>query len=198
MNLYIGDMHLGHRNCLHLDNRPFSSVQEMNSVLIELWNGRVQKDDDVYVLGDFCYRSEEDPVTYLRKLKGKKHLIVGNHDVHLLKNTQAMSYFETVEKQMVIKDRDETSEVQVFLSHYPTADYPNMYHGAYHVYAHIHANKNDTYEFMKTRPRALNAGCMINHYTPALLMEMIRNNQLFQNEKIDHPVEEVRKFLKGE
>lgn len=41
MNFYIADMHLGHKNVLKFDNRPFLSVSEMDKVLIENWNSRV-------------------------------------------------------------------------------------------------------------------------------------------------------------
>ena len=34
MNFYIADMHLGHKNVLKFDNRPFLSVSEMDKVLI--------------------------------------------------------------------------------------------------------------------------------------------------------------------
>jgi hypothetical protein len=42
--------------------------------------------------------------------------------------------------------------------------------------------KNEEYEFMKTRPNALNAGACINNYTPASFDELIRNNAAFQAE----------------
>lgn len=71
MNFYIADMHLGHKNVLKFDNRPFESVSEMDMVLLENWNKRVSHDDDVYILGDMCYRSEYSPAWYLKQLKGK-------------------------------------------------------------------------------------------------------------------------------
>ena len=48
MNFYIADMHLGHKNVLKFDNRPFESVSEMDMVLMENWNKRVSHDDGVY------------------------------------------------------------------------------------------------------------------------------------------------------
>ena len=33
---------------------------------------------------------------------------------------------------------------------------------------------------MKTRERALNAGCMINNYEPVTIEELIENNKRFQ------------------
>ena len=85
MNFYIADMHLGHKNVLKFDNRPFESVTEMDMVLLENWNRRVSHDDDVYILGDMCYHSEHSPAWYLKQLKGKKHVIQGNHDGVILK-----------------------------------------------------------------------------------------------------------------
>ena len=182
MNLYSGDLHVGHRNAINFDQRPFADRDEMDEALIHLWNGRVQNDDDVWILGDFCYRSDKDPVEYLKRLKGKKHLIVGNHDGVILKNKKALEYFETVEQMHTITDIYNKEPIQVVLCHYPLAEWNGMYRGAWHVYGHIHNNKNDTYEFMKTKERALNAGCMINNYTPVSFRELVENNKRFQNQ----------------
>lgn len=54
------------------------------------------------------------------------------------------------------------------------------FHGSWHIYGHIHASRNEAYEFMRTKERALNAGCMINDYTPASFNELIRNNRIFR------------------
>ena len=80
MNLYISDLHFGHKNVILFEHRPFSDVDTMDHCLIQLWNSRVSADDDVYIVGDFCYRSGRTPDWYLRQLKGHKHLIIGNHD----------------------------------------------------------------------------------------------------------------------
>lgn len=69
MNYYISDMHLGHKNVLKFDVRPFQSVEEMNETLIVNWNRKVTDADDIWILGDFCYRSEKDPSFYLKQLK---------------------------------------------------------------------------------------------------------------------------------
>ena len=76
---FTSDLHLGHKNIIRLCNRPFSSSEEMDEVLMENWNRKVHRNDTIYILGDLMFRSEKPPEDYLRQLKGKKHLIMGNH-----------------------------------------------------------------------------------------------------------------------
>jgi calcineurin-like phosphoesterase family protein len=176
MIYYIADIHFGHKNVIRFDERPFADVEEMNKIMIENWNARVTNKDDVYYVGDFAYRSSEDPISYLKQLKGKKHLIVGNHDRDLLKSDKVSQYFESIEKIMNISDNGR----YVVLCHYPMASWEKSAHGSWHVYAHIHNNIGyPTYDLMKTFDHALNAGCMINNYMPSTLDEMIVNNKFF-------------------
>lgn len=175
MNLYISDLHFGHDNVINFDHRPFSDVEEMDRALINFWNNRVQQDDHVYIIGDFCCRNERPEEWYLRQLKGHKHLIIGNHDQNLLKNEKAMSYLESADKMMLVKEED----LRFVLCHYPLATWYRKEYGSWHIYGHIHKNKDDVYQFMNQQERALNAGCMLNHYTPVSLNELIRNKGLF-------------------
>ena len=106
MNLYISDLHFGHRNAIRFDHRPFLDVEEMDDCLIKFWNCRVSKDDEVYIVGDFCYRSGKTPDWYLRQLKGHKHLIIGNHDQVILDSRNAIRYLESMDKMLHVTDAD--------------------------------------------------------------------------------------------
>lgn len=179
MNLYISDLHFGHENIIKFDNRPFRDVDTMDRSMIKLWNKRVSKDDDVFIVGDFCFRSTKEPEWYLQQLKGHKHLVIGNHDSVLLNSNKAMSYFESVDKMMHVSDMGN----QICLCHFPIAEWNKYKTGSYLIYGHIHANKDDTYEFMKTRKRALNAAACINNYAPVSFKELIRNNEIFMEKE---------------
>lgn len=176
MNLYTADQHFGHKNVIRFDHRPFADTDEMNACLIKLWNERVSPNDTVYILGDICYRSNKPPHWYLRQLKGHKILILGNHDKITLDDKSSIKYLEDIQSIMDIKDGDN----RVILCHYPMAEWPGFYRDAYHIYGHIHNNKNQAYEIMKQFDKALNAGCMINNYAPASLKELIDNNKKFK------------------
>lgn len=179
MNLYISDTHFGHANCIRHDNRPFENVEEMDRIMIELWNKRVHKDDNVYIIGYLIFRSDKDETWYLEKLKGKKHLIKGNHDDKLLKNEKAMSYFESVDRIAGVQDNLDGENIQIVLCHYPMVEWYKSRHGSWHIYGHIHGRENETSDIMSKIPRALNAGAMVNNYTPASIKELIRNNEIY-------------------
>ena len=175
VSYYISDLHFGHRNVIGFDKRPFADIDEMDRCLINNWNARVRSEDTVYILGDFCYKGGRATKWYLQQLKGHKVLIIGNHDEKTLQDPEAMKYFEDVRLMMHVTDGDK----QICLCHFPIAEWNGYYHGSWHIYGHIHNRKNETYEFMKTREHALNAGCMINNYAPATFGELVKNNKDF-------------------
>lgn len=174
MNYFISDLHLGHKNVLKYDNRPFSSIEEMDEFIISNWNDRVNENDHVYIIGDICFGN--NPAKYLKRLNGKKHLIIGNHDGEIIKKCR--DYFESIDYYKEI----EVDGKHIVLCHYPMAEWNGLFRGYYHIYGHIHNALNDTYYMMKKRDLALNAGCMINNYKPVTLGELIKNNYKFQME----------------
>jgi len=74
------DQHFGHANMIPYENRPFADVEEMDAYMIKQWNSVVNKKDIVYHLGDFSFYNQERTAEILSELKGRKWLILGNHD----------------------------------------------------------------------------------------------------------------------
>lgn len=79
MIYFTADTHFGHYNAIRFCDRPFASAEEMDEAMIQNWNDRVTGNDTVYILGDMFFRST-NAEGILKRLKGKKRLIVGNHD----------------------------------------------------------------------------------------------------------------------
>ena len=181
MNFYIADLHFGHCSVIGFDQRPFADAAEMDRALIQLWNGRVQESDNIYIAGDFAYRNEKSYEWYLRQLKGRKHLIIGNHDTGLLKDDKAMSYFESVDKMMHVSDNGN----EICVCHFPLAEWNGFYKGHWHIYGHIHNRTEGTYQYMRQFDKALNAGACINGYIPVSFNELVRNNIRFKEQKPD-------------
>lgn len=76
---FIADTHFGDDAIRRYENRPFESTAQMDAELTARWNAVVGEEDKVYVLGDFCVPGREKEI--LSRLKGRKYLVKGNHDL---------------------------------------------------------------------------------------------------------------------
>lgn len=84
---FWADPHLGHENIIRYCRRPFlkdgePDIEAHDRTLIENFNARVAPDDEVWIVGDFCWwhLDPERVRAYYRQLNGYKHLVIGNHD----------------------------------------------------------------------------------------------------------------------
>lgn len=87
MIYFISDTHFGHENFLTFKDeggerirKEFDSVQEMDEAMIARWNERVQPGDTIYHLGDVCWGGPAYLDAIMKRLNGRKRLIMGNHD----------------------------------------------------------------------------------------------------------------------
>jgi calcineurin-like phosphoesterase family protein len=76
---FTSDLHLGHRRVAEI--RGFSSVEEHDEHLRNVWNNTVTKRDYVWILGDLGMGRLDDLFNKIEGLNGTKHLVFGNHDV---------------------------------------------------------------------------------------------------------------------
>lgn len=129
----IADLHFGGTNIIRYENRPFSSKEEMEQVLIDNWNSIVEEEDTVYVLGDFSTgQSEEQDASILKRLKGRKILVMGNHDTHRSpEKWRQLGFAECSPWPIVLKEF-------FMLSHEPMYLNRNMPYA--NIYGHVHGN----------------------------------------------------------
>lgn len=177
MNYYIADTHFGHENIMRLSNRPFKSVDEMDQTIIDNWNNKVTNKDTVYILGDLCFRAGKEPEYYLKKLNGKKVLIIGNHDGVIMKNIRNLSkYFEEITPYKEINDNGS----KIVMCHYPLVEWNGYFRDALHFYGHIHNNTgNKAYSIMKDMKNAYNVGVDILEFAPQNKDDVIKLNKEF-------------------
>lgn len=175
---YISDWHYGHKNCLAFDNRPFTTIEQMNTALVERWNSVVKPGDSVYVLGDMFWCNADTAIPILNSLAGEIFLVKGNHDRCHIK--RFVDQFVKVSEYMEIEDKDR----KVVLCHYPIPCFKNHFYGWYHLYGHVHNSfeynmMEHTKFLMKElydRPcNMFNVGAMMPWmgYTPRTLDEII-------------------------
>ncbi|MBD9544310.1 metallophosphoesterase [Ensifer sp. ENS04] len=76
---FTSDTHFGHRSIIEYCRKQFSSVEEMDEILIQNWNSVVKPNDRVYHLGDFAW-TVKDAKRVRMRLNGNIRLVAGNHD----------------------------------------------------------------------------------------------------------------------
>lgn len=196
--LYISDMHFFHEKInLQMDERGFSSCEEMNQYMIDQWNRKVVQKDEVYILGDLSFAKGRETNDLLNKLNGKLYLIVGNHDNFLRDKEFDMERFVWIKPYAEISDNGR----KVVLSHYPVFCYNGQYRiskagnpKAYMLYGHVHNTYDEilvnrfikeTRESMRMIRRGeeikkeqipcnmINCFCMYSDYMPLTLDEWI-------------------------
>lgn len=74
------DLHLGHKNVLSYCARPFLSVGDMDEALSRQL-GKVGPDDWLVMVGDVAMGDHIACFPLLRRVPGRKVLVVGNHDI---------------------------------------------------------------------------------------------------------------------
>ena len=131
MLYFTSDLHLGHKNIITLQYRPFELIEEMDRVLIDNFNSVVKKNDTVFILGDICYRLKLDKANeVISRLNGRKYLIKGNHDLEY-----DPALFVDVRDYMTVS----LNGKYFTLMHYPMLSWPKKERGSIQLHGHIHA-----------------------------------------------------------
>lgn len=148
------DLHLSHANIIKYCDRPFKSINEMNSIIVNNWNNTVSNRDTVYFLGDL---SLCDSDYWIKKLHGKIIFIRGNHD-----------------KSKKIKLYDnytiEYNKIKFFLTHRPE-NVPIDWDG-WIIHGHKH-NNSKNYPLIDKKNKRINASIELIDYKPISMDEII-------------------------
>lgn len=86
---FTSDWHFGHVNIIKYQPNRLQEfdlegaddpVMKMNEMMVVQWNSQVAPDDHVWFLGDFGMGKIEHSLSYVARLNGQIHLVLGNHD----------------------------------------------------------------------------------------------------------------------
>lgn len=177
MIFFTADTHFGHANIIRMCERPYSDIEEMNEAFIAAWNDRVSGGDTMYIIGDMFFRCA-DPAPILQRLKGKKRLVLGNHDGSWMGKVDLPRYFSSVDTMLEISD----GKHGLTLCHYPLLTWKHAKR-SYMIHGHIHNDTGaDYWPLLCRRERVLNAGVDINEYQPVPFDELLENNRRWKAE----------------
>ena len=148
---FTADTHFGHGNIIKYCQRPFLTPAELDIVrtdprgklrlsdatvrrhdesLLDAINTRVDQNDTLWVLGDFCWGGLDEAMRYRAQIRCRNvHLVWGNHDQRAIRPV----FQEAIEQGMVqVEGQD------IWLNHYPMRSWNRSFHGSWHFYGHVH------------------------------------------------------------
>jgi calcineurin-like phosphoesterase family protein len=157
---FTSDHHFGHAAARSFYRRPFTSIDEMDRVMIDRWNAVVGIHDELWHLGDFSVlQSPERVAALLRVLHGQKHLITGNNDDATVTTCDGWQSVQPYAEVTV----DGTTLV---LCHYPFRTWRDMGQGSINLHGHSHGK-------LKPLPRQFDVGVDARDFQPVKLGDII-------------------------
>lgn len=130
---FTADLHFGHANILKHHPTRGADMDDMHGRLVSNWNQSVKQGDDVFVLGDFFLGRQSDDVGasgWFHALRGRKHLIVGNHD----SGPTLRLPWSSINHLREWKQKPH----RAVLCHYPLLTWNGAHHGVWMLHGHSH------------------------------------------------------------
>jgi calcineurin-like phosphoesterase family protein len=161
----ISDHHFGHANIIEYCDRPFSSVGEMTTTLLDRHYETVDTDDLLVHLGDVAMDMQDgrETIEYFRRLDGDL-LVRGNHDVGLAPEEAPFPVLDSC----VLEHGD----YRFYCTHRP-ADVPDSWDG-WVLHGHHHNNDTETYPFVASDDRRVNVSSELLNFRPVTLDAVTR------------------------
>ncbi len=159
----ISDTHFGHENILRFRDsntneliRNFSDIHDMNEHIVQRWNAVVTDEDIIYHLGDVYFGKGWE---VLERLKGRKRLILGNHDNG--KDQKLQKYFQKIVMWRMFP------EYNCLLTHVPVHE-SSLFKVQYNLHGHIHQQASPT-------EKHINCSVEVQDYMPKLITDLVPN-----------------------
>ena len=177
MIFFTADQHFGHENIIRYCHRPFSTVEQMDHVMIDRWNELVRPGDTVYHLGDFTLLDKSAARQYFARLNGIIYVLYNpwHHDKRWLPTHNrgivpdcgtlqgiAIGLRPPIHVLEFPELGDGKHPLAVVLCHYPLAEWERKHYGSIHLHGHSHGKYH-------AEDRIWDIGVDANHFMPVSL-----------------------------
>lgn len=167
MFYFTSDVHFNDMDTLINDNRPFKSTKQFDKYVIRLWNKQINKDDTIYVVGDFidCNNDHDelwkDSILYVKRIKANVILIMGNNEDRVVKYYFNNDFDKFREYCISVGFKDVYRNLNLsFINKefYLTHKAINYKKGFINLFGHSHRSCG------LYKPFGFNIGCDLNHF----------------------------------
>ena len=182
---FTSDTHYSHKNiCAGTTEwttdrftRNFRTLDEMDDAIVNNLNRVVMRDDILIHLGDWSFGGVQNISKFRNRIVCENiHLVLGNHDHHIKKNTDNLqSLFKSIntilDLQVLVNSGIELpyTRYDIVCCHYPFASWENMNKGSIHLHGHIHLKK----EYRLHCGKSMDVGMDGNDLNPHNLLDII-------------------------
>ena len=169
---FTSDHHFGHENIIKYCNRPFDTVEEMDTKLIDNWNMVVEPSDTVYHLADFTLGNAKLAQSYFSRLNGSINILSNSwhHDGRWLPGDYfSNSYTEVIKlPPMVVLEIPQCKgyPIAITLCHYPLERWDRKHYGSIHLHGHCHGK-------LPRSPFRIDVGVDAQDYCPVSLSDVL-------------------------
>lgn len=158
MKWFTSDLHFNHTNIAgpsvstwNHGYRDFDSVYKMNETILKSINDRVDRNDELWILGDFAFGDRREIPALRQSINCQNvNLVYGNHDKHIERNCDFQDLFSSVQyyKELHIDSGEVHSNgkkksLRAVLFHYSLRVWNKSHHGSVCLYAHSHGSLPD-------------------------------------------------------
>ena len=167
MRYFTSDTHFGSDWSIRFNYRPFKNSKSYLKFSIREWNKQTNKDDIIYVIGDFvdCHDKEDRSrlgiLSIVKKLKAKVILLMGNNEHRIVEYFFDNSFekFRSYCLSLGFQDVKENDTITIngtefYLTHKPT----DCKDGTLNLFGHSHKAMGIYKSF------GFNIGCDLNNY----------------------------------
>ena len=165
------DWHFCHNKPFLYEPRGFINQYDMNKAIIKNYNSVVNPEDEVYCLGDCMLSDNELGLQCIKSLKGKIHIIRGNHCTD-----NRIQLYKTCYNVVEVCDAKylKYKRYKFYLSHYPTIteNFDDDHRiPLVNLYGHTHQKTN----FYNNNPYMYHVGLDSHNCYPVSIEQIIKD-----------------------
>ena len=180
---FISDTHWGHANIIKYSNRPYKDVDEMNDKMAVEWNKIVKPDDVVYHQGDVAFMPFAKLKSYLWRLNGTIHVVLGNHDKAVSQNKKDLLAQGKIASISHYNELKLPGTPMIVLFHYGMRVWNKSHHGSILLYGHSHGSLPP---YGKSVDVGVDSKEITSEYRPIHLDEVLKYMSKRETPVVDH------------